>query len=93
MDLKDLRNEIDQIDEQLISLFVKRMGISSQVADYKLAHDMPIYVPEREQAILQSIAEKVGPNLAAYATELYTTLFRVSRDYQKHRIEGREVVK
>jgi len=92
MDLKELRNEIDHIDEQLLCLFLKRMEISSQVADYKLAHDLPVFVPEREQAILRTIAEKAGPDLAKYSAELYTTIFRVSRDYQTARMANREVV-
>ena len=36
MDLLDLRNEIDDIDEQLIPLLKKRMNISKQVAEYKV---------------------------------------------------------
>ena len=42
MDLKELRNQIDEIDDTLVNLFVKRMRISEQVADYKkakAAHD------------------------------------------------------
>ena len=35
MELKDLRNEIDAIDDELVRLFVKRMECSAQVADYK----------------------------------------------------------
>ena len=32
MDLKDLRNEIDKIDDELVKLFVRRMEIAAQVA-------------------------------------------------------------
>ena len=37
MDLLGLRKEIDEIDEQLIPLLLKRMGISQKVAEYKLS--------------------------------------------------------
>ena len=42
MELKDLREEIDQIDAQLVQLFSKRMAISAQVAAYKKEHNMPM---------------------------------------------------
>ena len=31
MDLKDLRNEIDEIDSQLIPLLQRRMGVSKNI--------------------------------------------------------------
>ena len=85
MELKDLRNQIDLIDDELVRLFIKRMEISAQVADYKKAHTMPIHVPAREQEILQVIAKKAGPDMASYACELYYTIFELSRNYQNTR--------
>lgn len=35
MDLNDYRKEIDSIDEQLLSLFVKRMETAGEIAAYK----------------------------------------------------------
>ena len=47
MDLKDYRNQIDEIDDELVRLFAKRMEVSAQIADYKKANGLPIYVPAR----------------------------------------------
>ena len=85
MELKDLRNQIDEIDDELVKLFVKRMNISAQVADYKKANNLPIYVPAREREILQDVAEKAGSDMANYARVLYSMLFELSRSYQKKR--------
>ena len=41
MDLKDLRTEIDRIDDKLVRLFAERMGISARIAEYKKAHNLP----------------------------------------------------
>ena len=82
MELKDLREEIDQIDDQLVQLFSKRMAISAQVAAYKKEHNMPIYVPSREQDILDGIDAKVAPEIAPYTKELYCKIFELSRCYQ-----------
>ena len=85
MDIKELRNQIDTVDDQLVQLFVKRMGLSAQVADYKKAHNMPIYVPARERVILQDVAQKAGADMANYTRVLYSMLFELSRSYQSKR--------
>ena len=36
-DLKELRVEIDRIDREMVALFEERMGISKEVAEYKIA--------------------------------------------------------
>ena len=82
MDLQDLRKDIDEIDDQLVELFCRRMEIAEKVAEYKKEHHLPILVPAREQAILQSIGEQAGPEMAPHVQRLYETLFAVSRDYQ-----------
>ena len=85
MDLNELRNQIDNIDDQLVKLFSERMSIAAQVADYKKANNMPIYVPARERAILKDVAEKAGPEMANYTRVLYSMLFELSRSYQSKR--------
>ena len=85
MDLSEIRQEIDKIDDQLVKLFCQRMELSAGVADYKKANNLPIFVPTRERAILQSVAEKSGPEFANYARTLYSMLFELSRSYQTKR--------
>jgi len=85
MDIRDLREKIDTIDAQLVQLFTERMGISAQVADYKKERNLPIYVPAREREILQSVAERAGPEFDNYTRILYSTLFELSRSYQQKR--------
>lgn len=86
MDLNELREEINRIDSALVQLFTERMEIAAQVADYKKQNSMPIYVPARERAVLQSVAEKAGPEMANYTRVLYSMLFELSRSYQSKRI-------
>ena len=64
MDIKDIREQIDNVDEKLVSLFVERMGLSAQVAAYKKENHLPIHVPAREREILQEVAKKAGPEMA-----------------------------
>lgn len=85
MDLKEIRGKIDEIDNSLVALFVKRMEMSAQVADYKKANNLPIYVPAREREILQEVATKAGPEMSNYTRVLYSMLFELSRSYQRKR--------
>ena len=85
MDLNELRNEINSIDEEILSLFLRRMDITSQVADYKKAHDLPIYQPQREREILKKVADKAGPELGGYASVLFSMLMELSKSYQNKR--------
>ena len=85
MNLTELRDKIDEIDTELVKLFTARMDIAAQVADYKRANNLPIYVPARERAILQDVAEKAGPEMANYTRVLYSMLFELSRSYQQKR--------
>ena len=82
MDIKDLRNEIDQIDDQIVKLFGQRMDVASRIADYKKEHNLPIFVPAREREKLQDVSEKAGPEMANYTRVLYSMLFELSRSYQ-----------
>lgn len=88
MDLKELRGQIDEIDDQLVSLFCRRMDIAAQVADYKKANGLPILVPGREREILQEVSQKAGPEMAAYTRTLYSMVFELSRSYQNKRNGG-----
>ena len=85
MDLSEIRQEIDGIDQELVRLFCQRMNLSAQVADYKKANNLPIFVPSRERAILQKVAEMAGPEMANYTRVLYSMLFELSRSYQSKR--------
>jgi len=82
MDIKDLRSQIDSIDSQLVALFCQRMGLSAQIAEYKKANKLPIYVPAREREILKEVAEKSGSDLGNYTEGLYSMIFELSRSYQ-----------
>lgn len=85
MDLKDLRGQIDEIDDLLVELFAKRMDVAAAIGDYKKQNNMPVFVPQREREKLKDVAEKAGPEMANYTRVLYSMLFELSRSYQSKR--------
>jgi chorismate mutase/prephenate dehydrogenase len=56
--LGKLREQIDDVDQQLVSLLAKRLALVAQVGDIKSEHGLPIYVPEREVAMLEKRREE-----------------------------------
>ena len=56
MELNDLRKEIDAIDDELVSLFAKRMDVSARIAGVKKEKSLPIFVPAREREKLADVA-------------------------------------
>ena len=52
--LDTLREGIDELDSQLVELLAKRNQITTQVGQIKAEAGMPVYVPEREKALIAS---------------------------------------
>lgn len=52
MPLSKLRDKIDAVDQKLIDLLAERLGLVGEVGEVKTEHGLPIYVPEREAAML-----------------------------------------
>ena len=86
MDITEFRTKIDEVDDEIVRLFVKRMEICAEIADFKKEHGLPINVPSREQQKLQDVSEKAGVDMEAYIRLLYGKVMELSRDYQITRI-------
>lgn len=60
MELKDIRSTIDQIDDELLKLFVRRMEASREVAAYKKENGLPILDSGREREVLNRVSAQAG---------------------------------
>ena len=87
MELQSLRNQIDDIDKELVSLFIKRMNCSAMVAELKRKNRLPVLDASRERALLNKISELAGEDFEGYARTLYSTILSLSRSYQHTRID------
>ncbi len=87
MDISNARQLIDSIDRQITDLFCQRMACSAAIGAYKKEQGLPIFVPEREQMILRTLAEQAAPEYKEYVQMLYTRIFELSRQYQTSLIE------
>ncbi|WP_392486491.1 chorismate mutase [Haloimpatiens sp. FM7315] len=85
--LKNLRNEIDDIDEKLVELFEKRMKAVLCVAEYKKENNIPVFNEEREKEVIKKNLNRLkNKNLKVYAEEFFKNTMAVSRKYQSYKI-------
>ena len=80
-DLTELRSEINEINEQMLELFLKRMKISGEIAQCKKANGLPIMHKDREREILAEVEEKAG-DMELFAHRYFSNLMELSRAYQ-----------
>ena len=82
MDLKQLREKIDNVDTGLLKLFEERMDVVSEIAAYKQANGLPVVDRSRENEKLKAISTQVRPELIPFAHTLYDILFELSHSRQ-----------
>lgn len=85
MDLTECRKQIDAIDDEILSLFLKRMAVASEVADFKKANGIATMQKTREREILQRVSELSGSDMEEYSRILFSTLMDLSKSYQNKR--------
>ncbi len=83
MTLEELRNEIDQVDDQLFDLLNKRMQWVQAVGEVKNKTKTLIYRPEREKQILERLNAKESGLLNQEAIEaIFLEIFAVARNIE-----------
>lgn len=83
IDLGKIRAEIDEIDDEILRLFLRRMELASRAAACKREKGKAVKDPGRESEILGRISAAAG-DMAAYALPLFETLFALSRSLQSN---------
>ena len=82
-DLLELRDEIDQIDSQIVDLYERRMAISEEVAEYKIAVGKKVFDKQREVSKLETLSRKgTTPFLKHGIRELFEQIMSMSRKRQ-----------
>jgi chorismate mutase/prephenate dehydrogenase len=72
--LAPLREQIDQLDTQLVELLAARAKVTAQVGRVKQQHALPLYVPERELALIK--ARRDQARVAGVSEELIEDVLR-----------------
>lgn len=82
-DLSKLRQDIDRIDRQIVELFEERMGVSRQVAEYKIANGKKVLDRARELEKLETLGNLTNDSFNRHGIqELFQQIMAMSRKLQ-----------
>ena len=88
MDLASIRQEIDQIDDQIVNLLEERMHLVEGVVAYKKASGKPILDTKREEVIFEKVRSRVtNKNYQETIVATFSDILKRSRDYQDQNIK------
>ena len=88
MDLKSIRQEIDQIDDQIVKLLEERMHLVEGVVAYKKASGKPILDSKREEVIFEKVRSRVtNKHYQETIVATFSDILKRSRDYQDQNIK------
>lgn len=83
MDLLELRDQIDVIDRQIVSLYEQRMEICSQVAQYKIETGKKVFDRQREMEKLAKVKSLTHNEFNSHGVEeLFEQIMSMSRKLQ-----------
>lgn len=83
MDLLELREQIDAIDRQIVSLYEQRMEICGRVAEYKIETGKKVFDRQREMEKLDKVRSLTHNDFNSHGVEeLFEQIMSMSRKLQ-----------
>ncbi|MBR2480826.1 MAG: chorismate mutase, partial [Clostridia bacterium] len=86
-DIKDLRQSIDALDDEIASLYVKRMAIAREIGEYKVQNKLCVGDANREREIINRVTKDMPQEIKLYGKQLFESLFNTSKAYQTRFVE------
>ena len=82
-DLKEIRKDIDRVDNEIIALYKERMGYTTEVAKYKIANNKPVFDKQREEEKLSHLSSFAKDDFERQGIiELFELIMSTSRKKQ-----------
>jgi chorismate mutase-like protein len=86
-ELVPLREQIDAVDRQILSLLRQRLELVYQVGEVKRAHVAPIHDPAREREMLERLGRTAeAPLSAEMARRIFKGIIEEFRSEEAHHI-------
>jgi len=87
MDISDWRKKIDELDRKLVDLLNQRAQAAHEIGRLKRDAGMPIYEPDREQAVFDNVRHvNRGPLPAHDLLNIYERIMDIMRQIQREEI-------
>ncbi len=79
MTLQELRQEIDNLDHEVIALIQKRMTLTNKVQALKTKNQLPVEDLQRENQILNSLSAQFPEVPSGLISDIYKVIFKYSK--------------
>ena len=93
MDLKEIRGQIDAIDDEIARLYKQRIELALGVAENKIKDGLPVENRERENQIIARVTADFPEDTKLYCKQVFETMFETSKAYQYGIVGGKSKVK
>ena len=87
-ELTRLRNGIDEIDRQIVPLFLKRMSAALKIGELKGKYNINVLDADRERQVVEQALSMADDSLKDETAELMRTIIALSREYQLKMLNG-----
>ena len=81
MAIQELRNQIDTIYDEMLSLFIRQAELTCEIGIEKAKDGKTISDRKREEEILEKIAANSPMDMQNYSIELFREVIRLSKQY------------
>lgn len=82
MTLQELRSQIDEVDNQIITLLEQRVQIAKQIGEIKTKLKVEVYNPQREEEILKRL-QSISSLSPAQIEMIYQSIFTLTKVLQE----------
>lgn len=87
-DIAILREQIDAIDRELITLLEKRLDVAADIAAHKQTHGLPVLDASREAQKLAAVRAQCRPETAENIADVFKSVMTAARRYQETLMEA-----
>ena len=82
--IKELRNSIDKVDDQIFDLILKRYDYAEKIGRIKKKMDLPVNDKAREEIIIERLSEKLSTKIdSAEIKKIIDPIISISKDIQR----------
>ena len=89
MDIREIRDRIDSIDNEMADLFEKRMQIVKEVAEFKRERGLPVEDHDREKRIIEKHSTRIEDNrIRSLYINFQQEVMQISKRWQHMLMNG-----
>ncbi|MBR5252051.1 MAG: chorismate mutase [Oscillospiraceae bacterium] len=83
MNINEIKNEIEQVNSEMLRLFIRNLEIVDMAGKLRTAEGKPLYDRKGEEEIIETAVANTPQNMQNYTIEFFRSLINLSKEYYK----------